>query len=95
MKQEKTKGFFSSEKFEEIMPLLVFEGLLILLLVVLMYRNNLTMPWSTSSFVLSLVVWGLSSVVDPERYFNLASLLGLIPFFYLLWWMAFHVIPIL
>lgn len=85
------KGFLSIEKFKELKVLFILEIIMALLLDMLIKRNDLDINyWNWKAFVVSIGIWTISSFVDRERYWNLATLIGTGSFMYLLWWFIFN-----
>jgi hypothetical protein len=85
------KNFLSTEKFKELKVLFILEILMALLLSILISVNKFDVNyWDWKAFIISIGIWTLSSVVDKEKYFNLATLLGTGSFMYLLWWFVFN-----
>ena len=83
--------FLSIEKFKELKVLFILEILMGLLLTMLISVNKLDINyWDCKAFIISIGIWGLSSIVDKEKYWNLATLLGTGSFMYLLWWFVFN-----
>jgi hypothetical protein len=87
------KEFLSIERFKELKVLFILEIFLFLLLTMLISVNDFDIKyWDWSAFVLSISIWLISSIVDKEKYLNLATLLGTGTFMYLIWWFVFNVI---
>ena len=85
------KNFFSIEKFQELKVLFILEILMGLLLTMLISVNKFDINyWDWKAFILSIGIWSLSSIVDKEKCWNLATLLGTGSFMYLLWWFVFN-----
>ena len=85
------KNFLSIEKFQELKVLFILEILMGLLLTMLISVNKFDINyWDWRAFIISIGIWGLSSIVDKEKYWNLATLLGNGSFMYLLWWFVFN-----
>lgn len=85
------KRFLSIEKFKELKTLFILEIIMALLLAVLIKRNGLDINyWNWKAFVVSIGIWTISSLLDNERYWNLATLIGTGSFMYLLWWFIFN-----
>ena len=87
------KNFLSIEKFKELKVLFILEILMGLLLAMLISINKIDINyWDWRAFALSIGIWALSSLIDREKYWNLASLIGLCSFMYVLWYFAFNLI---
>lgn len=85
------KKFFSIEKFQELKVLFILEILMGLLLTMLISVNKFDINyWDWKAFIISIGIWSLSSIVDKEKYWNLATLLGTGSFMYLFWWLVFN-----
>ena len=85
------KNFLSIEKFKELKVLFILEILMGLLLTMLISVNKFDINyWDWKAFVISIGIWVLSSIMDKEKYWNLATLLGTGSFMYLLWWFVFN-----
>lgn len=85
------KNFLSIEKFKELKVLFILEILMGLLLVMLIKINKFNLNyWSLKALILSILIWCLSSIFDKERYWNLATLLGIGSYMYLCWWFIFN-----
>jgi len=87
------KNFLSIEKFKELSVLFILEILIVLLLSMLINVNNFEIGyWDLKAFVVSIGIWTLSSIVDKEKYLNLATLLGTGFIMYLFWWFVFNLL---
>lgn len=87
------KKFLSIEKFKELKFLFILEFIMGLLLTMLISVNKFDINyWDWRAFTVSIGIWTLSSIVDKENSFNLATLLGIGSFMYLLWWFTFNVL---
>ena len=87
------KNFLSIEKFKELKILFVLEILILLMLTTLITVNKPNINyWDYRALLVSIIVWGFSSIVDKEKYWNLATLLGLGFFMYLSWWVIFNLL---
>jgi hypothetical protein len=85
------KKFFSIEKFQDLKVLFILEILMGLLLTMLIIVNKFDINyWNWKAFIISISIWVLSSIMDKEKYWNLATLLGTGSFMYLLWWFVFN-----
>ncbi len=81
------KNFLSIEKFKELKVLFILEILMVLLLAMLISVNKFNVNyWDWRSFVISISIWTLSSILDKEKYLNLATLLATGVFMYMIWW---------
>jgi len=86
------KDFLSVQKFKEIKTLFILEFILALLISLLVHINSFDInyfDWKALS--LTIFIWLLSSKLDKERYFNLASLIGTGSIMYLCFWLMFNV----
>ncbi len=87
------KKFLSVEKFKEIKVLLILELLMGLLLVMLISINKFDVDYfNWKPFVISIGIWILSSIIDKERHFNLATLLGTCTITYIIFWLMFNIL---
>jgi hypothetical protein len=85
------ENFLSIEKFKELRTLFILEILMALLLSMLISVNKFDVSyWDWKAFTMSIGIWTLSSIIDKEKYLNLATLLGTGSFMYLLWWFVFN-----
>jgi hypothetical protein len=85
------KNFFSIEKFIGLTVLLILEFVLLATLMMLTSVDRFGINyWNWKAFIISICIWVLCSIVDKEKYFNLATLLGNGSFAYLLWWFVFN-----
>lgn len=85
------KKFLSIENFKELKVLFILEILIVLLLTMLISVNKFDINyWDWKAFVISIGIWSLSSIMDKEKYWNLATLLGTGSFMYLFWWFVFN-----
>jgi hypothetical protein len=85
------KNFLSIEKFKECKVLFIIEIFILLDLILLFKVNNLNINlWNWKAFVLSIIIWSLSTIMDKKTYFNLATLLGTSFFMYLFWFFVFN-----
>jgi hypothetical protein len=85
------ENFLSIEKFKELRTLFILEILMALLLSMLISVNKFDVNyWDWKAFTMSIGIWTLSSIIDKEKYLNLATLLGTGSFMYLLWWFVFN-----
>lgn len=85
------KKFLSIENFKELKVLFILEILMGLLLTMLISVNKFDINyWDWRAFVISIGIWSLSSILDKEKYLNLATLIGTGSFMYLLWWFIFN-----
>lgn len=88
------KNFLSIEKFKELKVLFILEILLGLLLTMLISVNKFDINyWDWKAFIISIGIWSLSSILDKEKYWNLATLLGTGSLIYLFWWFVFRIFP--
>ena len=85
------KKFLSVQKFKELRVLFFLELMMALLLATLVSTNDFgdINYWDWRAFLLSMATWSVSSAIDKE--WDLATLLGVGSFMYLLWWFAFNV----
>lgn len=87
------KKFLSIDKFKELMPLFIMEIIIGLLVTMLVTVNKIEMNyWDSRAFTLSIIIWVLSSIVDKEKSWNLATLLGIGSFMYFLWLFILNVL---
>lgn len=87
------KKFLSIDKFKELMPLFIMEIIIGLLVTMLVTVNKIEMNyWDSRAFTLSIIIWVLSSIVDKEKFWNLATLLGIGSFMYFLWLFILNVL---
>lgn len=84
--------FFSLSYFKELKVLLILELLMLLDLAVLFYANNFTPEFSLPAFLISLGIWGISCLLEPRKYFNLATLIGTGFIMYIVFWFMFSMI---
>lgn len=85
------KKFLSIENFKELKVLFILEILIVLLLTMLISVNKFDINyWDWKAFVISIGIWSLSSIMDKEKYWNLATLLGTGSFMYLFWCFVFN-----
>lgn len=85
------KNFLSVDKFKELKVLFILEIFLGLLLTMLISVNKFNINyWDWRALIISIGIWTLSSIIDKEKYWNLATLLGTGSFMYLLWWLIFN-----
>jgi len=86
------KKFLSIQKFKEIKVLFILEIIIALLFSMLIQLNNWNInyfDWKALS--LSFFIWILSSKLDNEKYFNLATLIGVGIFMYTCFWLMFNI----
>lgn len=87
------KKFLSIDKFKELMPLFIIEIILGLLVTMIVTVNKIEMNyWDSRAFILSIIIWVLSSIADKEKSWNLATLLGIGSFMYFLWLFILNVL---
>ena len=87
------RKFLSIEKFQELKVLFILEIIIGLLLTMLISVNKTNIDyWDWRAFTISIGIWALSSILDKETNWNLATLLGVGLFMYLLWWFTFNVL---
>lgn len=80
---KKLKNFIKKDLWNKI--------LIGLLLTMLISVNKFDINyWDWKAFITSIGIWSLSSIVDKEKSWNLATLLGTGSFMYLLWWFVFN-----
>lgn len=85
--------FLSIEKFKELKILFILEIIIFLLAIMLISVNKFDINyWSFKSFAISVGIWTLSSIIDKEKYWNLASLLATCPFMYFISWVIFNLL---
>jgi hypothetical protein len=85
------RNFLSIEKFRELRVLFILEFFMVLLLTMLISINKSNINyWDWKAFIISIGIWTLSSIVNKEEYLNLATLLGIGSFMYLIWWFVFN-----
>jgi hypothetical protein len=87
------KKFLSVQKFKELRVLFFLELMMALLLATLVSTNDFgeINYWDWRAFLISMITWSVSSIIDKETYWDLATLLGTGSFMYLLWWFVFNV----
>lgn len=89
------KKFFSIEQFKDMMVLFILEIIIGLLLTMLISVNKFDINyWDWRAFLISISIWLISSAVDKEKYWNLATLIGTCSFMYLIWWFIFNLVII-
>ena len=87
------KQFFSLTYFKELKVLLILELLMLLDLTFLLYFNEVKLDlFSLSALLTTLSIWGLSSLIDKEKYFNLATLIATGFMAYIVFWFMFNII---
>jgi len=87
------KNFLSFKKFKEHKIMFILVSLIILLGLMLINANNLDVNyWDWRAFFLATVIWLISSAVDKDRYWNLAHMLGVNSFMYIVWWAIFKIL---
>ena len=75
------------------MPLFIIEIILGSLVTMLVTLNKIEMNyWDSRAFILSIIIWVLSSIADKEKSWNLATLLGIGSFMYFLWLFILNVL---
>jgi hypothetical protein len=93
------KHFFSLEFFKELKVLFLLESIILLLGYALIntpnvqqviQQNNLS-PFNLFALLLSLFIWSLSCLLDPKKYFNLATLIATGFITYLAFWFTFEI----
>jgi hypothetical protein len=85
------KSFFSIDKFKELIVLFILEFIMFFLIALLIDINNYQVAyWDWKSFVLTMFTLLVSSAIDREKYWNLATFLSVGAFQYLIWWIIFH-----
>lgn len=85
------KNFLSIEKFKELKALFTLELIIGLLLTMLIYVNNYNITiFDWRPFLISIIIWLISSKVDKEKYWNLATFIGTFPFSYFVFWLMFN-----
>ena len=86
------KDFLSKEKFRELRVLFIVEAIMALLLTVLISVNDFNINYlDWRPFAVSIGMWLISSILDKEKYFNLATLISTGLFMYAITWFAFNV----
>ena len=89
-----TNKFFSMEHFKELKFLLILEIVIISLVSILVLLpqnkafielNNITL-FSPLTLLLSFMIWLITSVIDPVKYFNFAAFIISIFFSYWCFW---------
>lgn len=85
------KKFFSLTKFKELSTLLVLSVIIALLLLLLIgqYPGEVNY-WSWKAAGVTLMIWIITSVLESEKSFNLATFLGISPIIYLIFWVLFN-----
>ena len=86
------KKFLSIEKFKEISVLLILELIMFLLLMLLIKINNINVIYfDYRALLLSISVWVISSIIEKEKHFNLATLIGIGFITYITFWLMFNI----
>lgn len=86
------KKFLSIEKFKEIRVLLILEIIMSLLLMLLIKINNINVIYfDYRPLLLTISVWTISSIIEKEKYFNLATLIGTGLIMYISFWLMFNI----
>jgi hypothetical protein len=81
------KKFFSIEKFKELKVLFILESIMTLLVIMLVNVNELDLTYfDWMPFTLSIIIWSLCSLIDKNKYFNLATLIATGIFMYSIFW---------
>lgn len=89
------KQFLSIQKFKELQVLFYLEVVIASLLALLISINNFHPDyWDARAFSISFGIWILSSLLESERIFNLATLLAVGSFSYLIFWFVFNLLPL-
>jgi hypothetical protein len=95
------KKFFSLEYFYELKTLFILESIILLLLYGLLNtppNDKFLEPYSLFNIwalVVSIVIWVLSSLIDPKKYFNFFTLLSTGSFMYGCFWFLFEIMSTL
>jgi len=96
------KNFISVEYFKELKILFILEFLIILFGSILLrtpgmvefFEINDVSLFNPYALLISLLIWGLSSLLDKKLYFNLATLLGTGFITYGSFWFMFEIMSI-
>ena len=94
------KNFFSLEYFYELKTFFILEFIMLILLVLIFNTHSNNIFFSTYNlfniwaFVISIVIYLLSSLIDPKKYFNFFTLISSFPFAYGCFWFMFTFIPL-
>lgn len=84
------KKFFSLDKFKSLILLYVLEILMWIMVFLLQSKiHKYIIDFDWRALLASSIIWFLSCLLDKERYFNLATLIGLIPLYYWLFYIMF------
>ena len=92
------KQFISIEHFKELKSLFIIE-ILILVLMILLYQTpeyqkfitlNQLMIFNPFALLATIFTYCLISCIDPEKYFNLATLVSVGSFAYVCFWFMFE-----
>lgn len=83
-------NFFSLKYFRELSVLLVLECIIALLLFMIITINNLDVKYFNGiSLGIALGSWCFCCILDREKYFNLATLIGTGSATYFIFWFLF------
>lgn len=94
------KNFFSRKYFYELKVLFKLEFLILLIgnmlintpsIKLLIFNSNLSI-FNIFALLFTLLVYCLSCLIDPEKYFNLATFIGTGLFAYLCFWFMFELL---
>lgn len=83
------KEFLSKEKFNK--TLFISVGSIFFILYMIISINNIIIHYfDYRALLITLLIWGLSSLLDKKTYFNLATLIGPGLFMYMIWFIIFN-----
>lgn len=88
------KKFLSIEKFQELKVLFILQIIMGLMLTIPISSNEFSWLreidyWDWRAFTISIGIWILCSILDREKYWNLATFLSTVPLVYFLWFFTF------
>ena len=86
------KKFLDKKYFKELKVLIILESILILLGYALINTQHLHPHYfNPFAFAITLFVWVLSSIIEPDKYFNMATLITGGLFEYGCFWFMFEI----
>jgi hypothetical protein len=83
------KNFLSIENFKDVKGLLIFEVIIGLILLLISANNPDIDFWDWRALVVSVSIIALNVIADRENFWNIATILSIIPFSYLISWFIF------
>lgn len=83
------KNFLSIENFKDVKGLLIFEVIIGLILLLISANNPDIDFWDWRALVISVSIIALNVISDRENFWNIATILSIIPFSYLISWFIF------